>query len=836
MIILLLLCITISKNFAEDGASTTSTVTSTTYAGLTTQPFQPRKCPIEGKWNRIKSCNCSLLNGEFGPEAEITTEDKVLLQKQTAQNIVQNLSHWCDTSPNALPNVNETAYKGNLTSFAQAIFLCSLNNRAVSRKKDQKLYRNFAVEYLRWALYEVCDGDEHIPVTERERASQQTFSGLLRFLFEKENLQRDLVCQTMENQTVRTLNTCQGEMDDSFAKRCKSDKPYDFEWFVLSAFSDAYINNQTWVVNPFHRPNNSVEWADSLAKFVEGSHRFRTVHAAVAESFVIGNQLVRQFLMSTLMLNNFGRSVRQTQRLIDKYCGNMSNNGAQHSMKVQVRIECDKSLLYARTETTLGVTDLQPLITAENFHNFFHIILLIFGLACNVYICVLLRSCGTSLNPTSVTLIQILLCSNIIFTLVNVVILIEQQIPIINRNNFPPDFPLIQGFDGDIMSNVTFLANIETLGIVLNKNYGENPLNYNGTLASRSAQIILISENLVLDLSRTIAGTMLFVIMCFVLYELRTCFCGYISRHTATGVRFGLALWFGAITSFYFASGVFQFLVISKINELMALGSVNVQNYQNACVQLQETYKHESYYLKGHTIFTIFFYIGTFAANLVLFGYHKLKEITTAFPISDTVKEEMRVSLISLFLSTIVYVLSNFGLTYVQLQIMIKDCTEPECVSWASTAYHWLYLASLTDPILQPVIILYRMRCMRVTHFHWLSIWRQFEIGPAFTNSIRFLYFNIFPSEFKGAHNLPNSQKFSTNQSPLLYQNVTFNPSGPDNTVKNNEAPEISMEAIAPHRKSGIRAIGLDNDLKSMLQYLEQERKGNRVGSGKVRF
>uniref|UniRef100_A0A915DBP4 Uncharacterized protein n=1 Tax=Ditylenchus dipsaci TaxID=166011 RepID=A0A915DBP4_9BILA len=151
--------------------------------------------------------------------------------------------------------------------------------------------------------------------------------------------------------------------------------------------------------NQINHMNYSEAWASRLVNFVEESHRFRAVHASVAESFVIGNKLVRQFLTSTLMLNSFGRSVRQTQRLIDNHCSDVSNMEAAPVAKMQMHIECNQSILYARTENTLGVTDLQPLLTAEKFHNFIHLLLLGLGALANIYVYILLQASTASLVP-----------------------------------------------------------------------------------------------------------------------------------------------------------------------------------------------------------------------------------------------------------------------------------------------------------------------------------------------------------------------------------------------------------------------------------------------------
>lgn len=93
---------------------------------------------------------------------------------------MNNLDQWCAPPTNGSTWQNATTNTSTLTNFMQAIFLCSLNNRAVSRKEDARLYREFEAKYLRWAIFEVCGGENIMHVEREERYSQRIFSGLLK--------------------------------------------------------------------------------------------------------------------------------------------------------------------------------------------------------------------------------------------------------------------------------------------------------------------------------------------------------------------------------------------------------------------------------------------------------------------------------------------------------------------------------------------------------------------------------------------------------------------------------------------------------------------------------
>uniref|UniRef100_A0A915DY98 Uncharacterized protein n=1 Tax=Ditylenchus dipsaci TaxID=166011 RepID=A0A915DY98_9BILA len=167
----------------------------------------------------------------------------------------------------------------------------------------------------------------------------------------------------------------------------------------------------------------------------------------------------------------------------------------------------------------------------------------------------------------------------------------------------------------------------------------------------------------------------------------------------------------------------------------------------------------------------------------------------------------MHVSMGTLLLATVVYILSNLGVVYVHCDNMFSDCTDASCMSWASTAYHWLYLACLADPIAQPIIVLYRMRTMRHTHLYWIAQFRGLQWSSLLRNTIEWIYFTLC---------CPSETPSPSNSSP------TVRPQRNDK--------ECKQSAISgPQRKTGVRLV--DNDLSGMLQYLEEERRQARDGT-----
>ena len=66
------------------------------------------------------------------------------------------------------------------------------------------------------------------------------------------------------------------------------------------------------------------------------------------------------------------------------------------------------------------------------------------------------------------------------------------------------------------------------------------------------------------------------------------------------------------------------------------------------------------------------FYILTSLATIILFGYHKLQE-TVATVVPPNLRETMRNTLLSLFFATIIYIFSNFFVTYTDLSSLGRN-------------------------------------------------------------------------------------------------------------------------------------------------------------------
>lgn len=121
-----------------------------------------------------------------------------------------------------------------------------------------------------------------------------------------------------------------------------------------------------------------------------------------------------------------------------------------------------------------------------------------------------------------------------------------------------------------------------------------------------------------------------------------------------------------------------------------------------------------------------------------------------------------------------------------------------------SYSYHWFYLLSFVDPIIQPIIILFRIKAMQNYHNHVVKRWKRFNLATFLKNTIICV------------HN-----KFR-NKSVSKLESVDFNPK--TTSVQYNPSVHLTkMPKKSSLKRPDERRI-IDTDLQRVLRILEEER------------
>uniref|UniRef100_A0A914EJ71 Uncharacterized protein n=1 Tax=Acrobeloides nanus TaxID=290746 RepID=A0A914EJ71_9BILA len=529
------------------------------------------------------------------------------------------------------------------------------------------------------------------------------------------------------------------------------------------------------------------EWTPRALKV---SKNFTNINNGLGELYTLGFEFVRQFLLSNLLLNNFGRSVRQTQHLIDVHCAERKRLGVG-----MIKLG------------ELGITDFEPLLNSEWFHNLIHIGLLFLAVLTNFYTLFILYKVRNLTSRTSRQLFYLLLFANIVFICTNIWLLIEQNYPIIPEENCA-EFVSRQDYDGDLWPDVVFFANIGTFRMIKYDRYVPNTVRHeNPPLKAILAILFMIVQNLFLNLSRTIAAMVLLCIMCFFFYELRGSFGGKASDKISPWPYYAFISALGVLSFIYVLMGLSQYKVIDKINEsiIKFRHFDTMDTNKTSCMDSHDNFPLETFFIKFHAFFTLFAHVSSAVALLLLLCYHETKMITMDVKLTSGSLAEMRKAIRSLIYATIVYILSNIGLTMVEVRIMTSNCKGNNgCIVELSYSYHWFYLLSLVDPIIQPIIILFRIKTMQNYHNHIVKRWKRFNLATFLKNTIICV------------HN-----KFR-NKSVSKLESVDFNPK--TTSVQYNPSVHLTkMPKKSSLKRPAERRI-IDTDLQRVLRILEEER------------
>lgn len=97
---------------------------------------------------------------------------------------------------------------------------------------------------------------------------------------------------------------------------------------------------------------------------------------------VINIPLSRELMVSNLLLNSFGKALRNVHRKLEAYC--LGNQTKTENLK-QFDPECSAEGLWQRTPYTLGITDFDDLLVLENVRVGIRCCLIVVTLLVNIY-------------------------------------------------------------------------------------------------------------------------------------------------------------------------------------------------------------------------------------------------------------------------------------------------------------------------------------------------------------------------------------------------------------------------------------------------------------------
>ncbi|CAD5223286.1 unnamed protein product [Bursaphelenchus xylophilus] len=542
-------------------------------------------------------------------------------------------------------------------------------------------------------MEDLCADEDQLPYCE-----------MIRFFFLRDDPRRQGVCDAMKLDRSVDCPVTQVDPKDRYIVtfreltvefRCLSENPYEFSWNFLRFAALEENGMEFFKTSVANKPDEFfVEFNNAL----KNNSYFNNVFHELREVQIVQSQLYLHFMISSLILNNLGKAARQTDKLLNEYCEHgchieeMHNHESQcvssilhqhtddptppKSQHAYMRIECNARNLYIPSPYTIGYIDLRNFVRTENVRCFIIFMASTFGIFMNIYM---------------------------------------QQFYPVYKERSNVDFFRITNYTR--YYDETYLAAVSALRLTLNDRYGD-VITGNFTQDLHGLRILAIAENFLVNFSRSLAAMVMILIVCSVFYELRSSFCGRLRPKVK--LAFILLIWFCWLTmlAMYVYIGSLEYNMIYHLNDVMGARGNDQEAIKRQCRKLRQE-EHKKDQLKGHAYFMILYFFVSVVSLISLFAYHKYKVSRSKNGIPQHLQEEMQKSWRSLTIASMIYILSNFGTTFVEIRSLIKlrDTITQGDVQSIAELYRWLYLLSLIDPIVHPWILIYRMKALRVLHF-----------------------------------------------------------------------------------------------------------------------
>ncbi|TMS34795.1 hypothetical protein L596_002312 [Steinernema carpocapsae] len=560
------------------------------------------------------------------------------------------------------------------------------------------------------------------------------YGRLFDFLFKKRNVLREALCQELADEHEHMVDDCAlaVRFNATWGNRCiNADQVYSFSWYFLRVVqkesdqknSSLYLFGDEYMNESMLAEKRLQKWFDSV-QLQMNERTFLDPRTEIFETYVDGISLMREAMKTPLMLNNFGLAIRQVSRFFFHTCSNekavlVSTNPGFSTSKPRdatkyLIVECKFNSSNRENDTLIRYFDFEPLISMQNFHNFLHVLLILFSYASNIYAKAILYAARKTMDSTTFFLIKILFNTNMIIITTNLWSLIREHIPIKDPfegiEQFPASF-----FSPDFQQNITFLVARAALSATYT--YSEGSEHSNVTVHFSNG--LSIVNNGIQSLSQAIGAIVLLVIMCVVLYELRISFCGRLSSRHFHWCQYLLYIICVVIALIHVAIAVGQFFALDRLNVLKQEGkrSQNLTEYTHVCREAKKM--EDEVNLKINMVFMIGFNVAAVTIILVIIAYHQLVIRRISLQIPKSIQRDMSHAIKSILLATLVYIIANGGLTYIAAYLLLSKCITEECISLMTLAYHWTRLLCLMDPILHPIIVIRRVRGMLATHREW---------------------------------------------------------------------------------------------------------------------
>uniref|UniRef100_A0A7E4VFH7 G_PROTEIN_RECEP_F1_2 domain-containing protein n=1 Tax=Panagrellus redivivus TaxID=6233 RepID=A0A7E4VFH7_PANRE len=294
------------------------------------------------------------------------------------------------------------------------------------------------------------------------------------------------------------------------------------------------------------------------------------VQTKTAKSFDV--PLAKELMTSNLLMNNYGRVVRELKSRMNHYCDDYTKTHAEafgdEFLTYAVRCPNEKYDSVKDLRKTMLYNEIEFAVKIEDYYTVFRCTFIAISCIVNGYMLLTLEGSNKNMEKISVSLIRLLFVSNIIFLITDIWFIVETFFPIIHPGKNYHFVQIPGDFDCEHWSNLTSYVCMESVRMTMDFRVEASDFNMSDPSANGVAiRTLLVAQNTLLNVSRTYAGSINFCVMFFVLYDLRRSYHGFLKSSVLLWFKVVVGSMFVLVTVLYIAAGVLQYFVLNKINQ-----------------------------------------------------------------------------------------------------------------------------------------------------------------------------------------------------------------------------------------------------------------------------
>uniref|UniRef100_A0A0K0FI48 G_PROTEIN_RECEP_F3_4 domain-containing protein n=1 Tax=Strongyloides venezuelensis TaxID=75913 RepID=A0A0K0FI48_STRVS len=635
-----------------------------------------------------------------------------------AGQLLANVTKFCrhkDTNRNET-KVEKYFYHKHICDSLNKLNTFKDSNKKILKQYNQK-HNEFLTYYINGGLYFECNKHPNVTITVNDTMTQLGIN-IFDFLYNESSTNLAQFCEYPKKYHKKS---CRLRLDselffDTYGfELClyRDKKSFNETWSILSlVYSKYLLENTTEIIETFSGDNYPLLYETSIKylydNIVHDGYTTRYRRNIKYQKIIKHLQEMRHILGSSFVLESLSLTAIQAHKMFSGKCY-FDNN----TTSLWRRIHCNKS----NPNEINKDENMFHTFTIYNYHStIIAIVLLLIGLFINCYFSILLKDCWKNLDFEN----QMLMTGFVGAYLILVMVKIFHYIRPYFYDNFL-EKELDSHFDnypGPSMANKTYSLLIWTIMYTFRKTHIE-----------------IAFEETVFRCMNKLTCIIGFVIMIntffSILFKIKT---RKIKRiplsHKLSPISIASCFTGITILVLIVASSIFTYNYMIDISDVISKMEEEKLAYLNIC-KYSISMNQGNLGMRIYTFTSITFAILYTVLTMIFFLYYKLEKRSANDKSVFADIENLKVTVYTLVGGYLVYIAAHGFLDYINTCVLLEENDigkngENRTVEISKNAvkYQVLSLIQLLNPIIQPILVIFRLVELRKQHFiYWNRFW-----------------------------------------------------------------------------------------------------------------